>query len=83
MKTFKYEAMTLNGQRIDGEKSAASIVELAAALQGEGYYLLSHRELTLLDRVRKKCFADEEALIFFLRQLAFMLQSGIGPSHPL
>lgn len=64
MKTFKYEAMTLNGQRIDGEKSAASIAELAAALQGEGYYLLSHRELTLLDRARKKCFADEEALIF-------------------
>ncbi len=83
MKTFKYEAMTLNGQRIDGEKSAASIEDLAAALQEEGYYLLSHRELTLLDRVRKKCFADEEALIFFLRQLAFMLQSGISISRTL
>ncbi|MFM9413875.1 type II secretion system F family protein [Peptococcus simiae] len=83
MKIFKYTAMRLDGQVQEGEKAAASVTALADLLQAEGYYLLREEPLSLIDRAKRWLLIDEEALIFLLRQLAFMLKSGIPMTRAL
>lgn len=91
MATYLYKAVTRNGEVLEGEADAVSKEELVERLQSAGHIPLSASEkksqrefipLKLKDLFRRAQISNQ-AIVFFTRQLATLLQAGLPLDHAL
>ncbi|WP_439136115.1 hypothetical protein, partial [Pseudomaricurvus sp.] len=86
MPTFAYQALSRTGDELSGKMQADSTSAVAQALRTEGLRVLQIKERRRSGFLGQENFKDwlatqrsvsTDALIFFYRQMAFMLRAGL------
>lgn len=86
MPTFAYQALSRTGEELSGKMQADSTSAVAQALRTEGLRVLQIKERRRSGFLGQENFKDwlatqrsvsTDALIFFYRQMAFMLRAGL------
>lgn len=92
MPTYSYKAKKLTGEKLEGEKDAASARDLARSLQEQGYILIAATEkdgsekkrfsfTNLSGVVRRKVSLQEK--LMFARNLGVMIRAGLALTRAL